>query len=287
MTLVLHTRAELTHWLETSTGPRGVVLTMGALHAGHEALMRAARAEVGDSGTVLVTVFVNPTQFGPNEDFSRYPRTLDDDVALARANGVDVVFAPDVGEVYPDDAAVTSYAPGPLAEELEGVARPGHFAGVLQVVARLLVLTLADVTCFGEKDYQQLALVRRLPALEPLLAHCRFVGVPTVRDADGLALSSRNRYLSAEQREHALAIPACIRLVQRLCEDGVDTATAERIGRGFLASAPGIDVEYVELRAADLGPAPARGEGRVLVAARVGTTRLLDNGPVCMKEPVA
>ena len=280
MTVVLHTRAELRAWLDGTRGPRGVVLTMGALHAGHEALMHAARAEVGDGGTVLVTVFVNPTQFGPDEDFARYPRTLEDDVARCTAAGVDAVFAPDAGEVYPDDEDVPTIEPGPLGSELEGAIRPGHFAGVLTVVARLLRLTEADVTCFGEKDYQQFALVRRLPDLEPALAQCRFVGVPIVRDADGLALSSRNRYLSDQERAQALVIPECVRLVQSLCADGLAPAHAERVGRGFLATSPGVSVDYVVVRSETLGPAPEAGPARVLVAARVGTTRLLDNGPI-------
>ncbi len=280
MTVVLHTRAELRAWLDRTRGPRGVVLTMGALHDGHVALMRAARAEVGDAGTVLVTVFVNPTQFGPGEDFTRYPRTLDDDVARCTAAGVDAVFAPDVHEVYPEDEEVPTYDPGPLADDLEGAIRPGHFVGVLTVVARLLRLTEADVTCFGEKDYQQLALVRRLPELEPALAQCRFVGVPIVRDADGLAGSSRNRYLTAEERVQALVIPESVRLVRELCADGIPAAQAERVGRGFLSTSPGVTVDYVVVRSETLGPAPVAGPARVLVAARVGTTRLLDNGPI-------
>ncbi len=287
MTVVLRTRAELRDWLQATTGPRAVVLTMGALHAGHRALMQAARAELGAGGTLVTTVFVNPAQFGPNEDFEQYPRTLEADVDLCRANGVDAVFAPEVDEVYPADEEVKDYEPGPLATELEGAARPGHFAGVLKVVSRLLQLTDADVTFFGEKDFQQLTLVRRLVQVEPRLAKCRVVGVPIQRDADGLALSSRNRYLSDEQRQQALAIPETIALVRRLCEDGLDAAQAARIGRGFLATSPGITVDYVVVRSVGLGPQPLEGEGRVLIAARVGGTRLLDNGPVMVKPNAA
>lgn len=280
MTTLLRTRVELDAWLAATTGPRGVVLTMGALHEGHEALMHAARAEVGAQGTVLVTIFVNPTQFAAGEDFERYPRSLDEDLDRCIDAGVDAVFAPEVREVYPDDFTVPTYEPGPLANELEGAARPGHFAGVLTVVARLLLLTHADVTCFGEKDFQQLTLVRRLIELEPALAHCRIVGVPIVRDDDGLALSSRNQYLTDEQREQALAIPACLRLVGDLIADGVPAAHAERIGRGYLATAPGVSVDYVVVRSESLGAAPSAGPARVLIAATVGATRLLDNGPV-------
>lgn len=286
MTVVLHTRAELQTWLDGTHGPRGVVLTMGALHDGHMALVDAARREAF-GGTVLVTVFVNPTQFGPNEDFDKYPRTLDADVARCLAAGVDAVFAPAVDEVYPDDEDVTDYEPGLLAEVLEGAIRPGHFAGVLKVVSRLLQLTRADVTCFGEKDYQQLALVRRLNELEPALADCRFVGVAIVRDPDGLAMSSRNRLLTDEERAAAHAIPECIELVRQLCADGVPAVEAERVGRGFLATSAGVKPDYVVVRGIDLGEAPKEGEARVLVAARVGSTRLLDNGPVVLKARTA
>lgn len=281
MTEILRSNDELRAWLDRSGGPRGVVLTMGALHEGHMALVAAARSSV-PNGTVMVTVFVNPAQFGPNEDFERYPRSLDDDVALCAQHGVDAVFAPSVHDVYPGDAPVPEYDPGTLGDELEGKARPGHFAGVLKVVARLLRLTEADVTCFGEKDYQQLVLVQRLNALEPSLQHVQFIGVPTQRDTDGLALSSRNRYLTDIERQQALAIPRCLELVQQACSSGISAQSAALEGFTALLSAPGVSVDYVTVRGTDLGPAPARGSGRVLIAARVGTTRLLDNGPVTL-----
>lgn len=283
MTTLLHTRDELRNWLNATHGPRGVVLTMGALHAGHEQLMRVARDEVGRGGTVLVTVFVNPTQFGPGEDFSRYPRTLNEDFARCEALGVDAVFAPDVDEVYPPGEQLADYDPGPLGRELEGEARPGHFAGVMKVVSRLLQLTRADVTCFGEKDYQQLVIVQRLQQLEPALATCRIVGVPIVRDADGLALSSRNRFLHEPDRAHALAIPECVKLVQDSCMRGISAAQSEAQGRAFLMASAGIDPDYVSVRSVTLGPAPTEGEARVLVAARVAGIRLLDNGPVTLR----
>lgn len=281
MTDVLTTREELTAWLSRTTGPRGVVLTMGALHAGHMSLVDAARGAVG-TGTVMVTVFVNPTQFGPNEDFARYPRSLDADIALCEQHGVDAVFAPSVEEVYPPGEVLPEYRPGTLAEELEGKARPGHFVGVLKVVSRLLRLTAADVTCFGEKDYQQLTLVRRLPDIEPTLAHVQFLGVPTLRDIDGLALSSRNRYLSEPQRQAALAIPRCIELVRQICAEGLSARSAALEGFNFLLSSPGVVPDYVTIRGVDLGPAPERGPARLLIAATVGDTRLLDNAEVMM-----
>ena len=286
MTTLLHTRKELADWLASTQGPRGVVLTMGALHEGHLSLVEAARREVG-GGTVMVTVFVNPTQFGPNEDFDKYPRTLATDVAQCEAAGVDAVFAPSVDDVYPADEVITDYDPGLLGETLEGAIRPGHFAGVLKVVSRLLQLTQADVTCFGEKDYQQLTLVRRLPDREPALANCRFVGLPITRDADGLALSSRNRFLSDDERKAALALPQTIELVRKLCADGIPANEAARVGRGFLATSPGVVIDYVTVLDPDMSMAPQEGEGRVIVAARVGTTRLLDNGPVTLTARTA
>lgn len=281
MTRVLTSNAELAAWLSETSGPRGVVLTMGALHEGHMALVQRARTEV-QHGTVLLTIFVNPTQFGPNEDFTKYPRTLDADVAMCSAHGVDAVFAPAVDDIYPSDAPVREYDPGALGAELEGKSRPGHFNGVLKVVSRLLQLTAADVTCFGEKDYQQFVLVQRLNELEPALTHVRFIGVPTMRETDGLALSSRNRYLSGLEREQALAIPRCIELVQQACSEGISAQSAALEGFNALLTAPGVTVDYVTVRAADLGPAPTRGIGRVLVAARVGSTRLIDNAEVVL-----
>jgi pantoate--beta-alanine ligase len=184
---------------------RAVVMTMGALHAGHVALMSAARDLVGPDGTVVVTLFVNPTQFSAAEDFHRYPRTFDDDVAACAAAGVDVVFAPSVREMYGDDAGFTDHSvtidPGHLGTVLEGVVRPGHFRGMLTVVAKLMAMTQPDVALFGEKDYQQLVLIGRMAT--DLAVPVRVVGVPTVREADGLALSSRNHYLSADEREQA------------------------------------------------------------------------------------
>ncbi|MBD0713397.1 pantoate--beta-alanine ligase, partial [Streptomyces sp. CBMA370] len=185
-------------------GPRAVVMTMGALHEGHATLIRAARARVGAEGTVVVTVFVNPLQFGAGEDLDRYPRTLDADLDLAHAAGASAVFAPAVDEVYPGGEPQVRITAGPMGERLEGASRPGHFDGVLTVVAKLLHLTAPDLAFFGQKDAQQLALIRRM--VRDLNFPVEIVGVPTVREADGLALSSRNRYLSAGERITALAL---------------------------------------------------------------------------------
>ena len=210
MTQVIRRRSEIAA-LRPPSGRTAVVMTMGALHEGHAALVRAGRKIVESSGHVIVTVFVNPRQFGAGEDFERYPRTLEDDVEIARSAGADVVFAPEVDEVYPPDgspAASIALDPGPLGGELEGAARPGHFAGMLTVVAKLLHMTRPDVALFGEKDYQQLVLVRAMASA--LDFPVDIVGVPTVREADGLAMSSRNRYLSPTARDVAAAIPAAL-----------------------------------------------------------------------------
>lgn len=259
---------------------RAVVMTMGALHDGHAELVREARRRVGPDGTVIVTVFVNPTQFGADEDFAAYPRTLEDDVVVAGEAGADLVFAPDAVEVYGPaggfvDASVT-VDPGPLGEILEGASRPGHFRGVLTVVAKLMGMTSPDIALFGEKDYQQLTLIRRM--VQDLSMPVEVLGVPTVRESDGLARSSRNRYLDEEQRAVAALIPRALEAAA--AQTTADAAVAA--GMGVLAQDPRIVVDYLVVTDPQLGPAPARGEGRVLVAAKVGTTRLLDNRSVRM-----
>lgn len=181
-----------------------VVMTMGALHEGHATLVRTAREYVGPDGFVVVTVFVNPLQFGAGEDLDRYPRTLEADLATAEAAGADTVFAPAVDEVYPGGEPQVRISAGPMGERLEGASRPGHFDGMLTVVAKLLHLTRPDLALFGQKDAQQLALIRRMA--RDLNFPVEIVGVPTVREADGLALSSRNRYLSGGERRTALAL---------------------------------------------------------------------------------
>ncbi|MCX4866312.1 pantoate--beta-alanine ligase [Streptomyces sp. NBC_00825] len=185
-------------------GARAVVMTMGALHEGHATLIRAARAAAGPDGQVVVTVFVNPLQFGEAADLDRYPRTLDADLAVAAAAGADAVFAPSVDEVYPGGEPQVRISAGPMGERLEGASRPGHFDGMLTVVAKLLHLTRPDVAFFGQKDAQQLALIRRM--VRDLNFPVEIAGVETVREPDGLALSSRNRFLDAEERHTALAL---------------------------------------------------------------------------------
>jgi pantoate--beta-alanine ligase len=255
-------------------GPVGFVPTMGALHDGHVSLMRRARSEVGDDGVVVVSVFVNPTQFGPGEDLDRYPRTLDADLDACARAGVDVVFTPSVAEVYPLGlSGNVTVDPGPLAETLEGASRPGHFTGVLTVVAKLFGLVRPDVAVFGEKDYQQLALIRRMAT--DLCLGVEVVGAETVREPDGLAMSSRNRYLDGDARHDAVALSRALFAAREAAGQGADAALGS--ARAELRDARLVDLDYLEITAPDLGPAPAGGPARMLVAARVGSTRLIDN----------
>jgi len=251
-------------------------MTMGALHLGHLVVVDLARDQVGSDGQVLVTVFVNPLQFGPAEDFDKYPRQLERDVELCRSRGVDVVFAPSPEEIYPLGSARTTVQPGPTAEVLEGLQRRGHFAGVLTVVLKLLLITEADVAIFGEKDYQQLTLIRQMVA--DLNVDVEIVPAPTEREEDGLARSSRNVYLSEGDRARAAAIPRALEAAQAQAASGaavgaVLQTTVETLGD--------LDIDYVDMRAPDLQQLALEGEtpesARLLVAVRLGSTRLLDN----------
>jgi len=271
--IIAHNRADLIEVLDTLPRPLGFVPTMGALHAGHLSLIDAAR-EVSES--VLVSIFVNPMQFGANEDLSTYPRTLEADLDACRAHGADAVWVPSVDDVYPAGASQVSVQPGPLGAELEGAARPTHFEGVLTVVAKFFSLIRPTTAFFGEKDYQQLTLIRRM--VGDLELGVGVAGVPTVREPDGLALSSRNVYLDAEQRRQALVLSRALRAGQDAAPAGVDAAVAA--GRAVLAAEPEVKVGYLEVRGTDLGPPPAHGPARMLVAAHVGTTRLIDNVPL-------
>ncbi len=273
------TRAELAGLLADARrvgDPVALVPTMGALHEGHASLMRAARART--AGPVVVSLFVNPLQFAPGEDLDRYPRTLPDDLALCASQGVDLVFAPAVDEVYPGGSPEITVDPGPLGGTLEGVSRPTHFRGVLTVVAKLFGLVRPDLAVFGEKDYQQMALIRRMS--DDLCLGVEVVGAETVRDDDGLALSSRNRFLSASERDHALALSRALRAARSAAAGGAGAAL-ER-ARGVLEAAEGVELDYLALTAPDLGAPPSSGPARILVAARVGPTRLIDNLPLTL-----
>jgi pantoate--beta-alanine ligase len=251
-----------------------LVPTMGALHEGHLALVDAAR---GAADVVVMSVFVNPLQFRPGEDFSRYPRPFAADCALAASRGVDHLFAPSVEEMYGEHAEVRVLA-GETASRWEGAHRPGHFDGVLTVVAKLFHIVPADVACFGRKDLQQVTLIRRMVA--DLDFPVRIAVVPTVRDPDGLALSSRNAFLSAEGRHDALALAQSLFAIRAAWERGVrDTADLEATGRAVLEAVPGVVTDYLAVVDPErLAPvATAEAGAAVVVAARVGGTRLIDN----------
>jgi pantoate--beta-alanine ligase len=276
-----HTREELAALLAQRGGPVGLVPTMGALHEGHASLMRVARERIG-SGPLVVSIFVNPLQFGENEDLDRYPRTPDADLEACAREGVDIVFAPSVDEVYPGGDPQVMIRPGPLGKVLEGRTRPGHFRGMLTVVAKLFGLVRPDVAVFGQKDYQQLALVRRM--VLDLNMGVEIIGAETVREPDGLALSSRNRYLDPEQRAQAAALSRVLRAAQDAAEYGAASALAA--ARAELRAAQGVDLDYLVVTDPDLGElpddVPPGTEARVLIAARVGTTRLIDNMPLLL-----
>ena len=282
--LVASTREELDALLAARRGagaPVVLVPTMGALHAGHAALFRVAREHAG-SGVVVASIFVNPLQFAPGEDLDRYPRTLDADLELCTEAGVDVVFAPAVGEVYPDGEPQVTVDPGPGAGILEGTSRPGHFRGVLTVVAKLFGLVRPTAAVFGEKDYQQLVLIRRMS--RDLCLGVEVVGAETVREADGLALSSRNRYLDTEQRRLAVTLSRALRAAQDHATYGV--AAARAAATAVLDAEPEVAVDYLALLGPDLAEVDSTAtEGRVLVAARIGSTRLIDNLPLTLAAP--
>ena len=240
------------------------VPTMGALHAGHMALVEAAKAHADH---VIASIFVNPRQFGVNEDLSRYPRQEEADAAMLEAAGCAFLWLPDVATMYPEGFATHVLVKG-IDQLLEGVARPGHFDGVAIVVAKLFGQMQPDVAVFGEKDWQQLAIIRRMTA--DLDMNIEIVGVPTYRDADGLALSSRNAYLSAEERRRALALPEALHTAVAAMAAGVPEAEATEAARQTMAAA-GFVIDYV-----------AAWDGRLLAAARMGTTRLIDNLPLNM-----
>ena len=276
--LVVDSREGLAAALARAARPRAVVMTMGALHAGHAALIRAARR---NARHVTVTIFVNPLQFGPAEDLGRYPRTFDADLDVCAREGADVVFAPTPEVVYPGGEPAVTVDPGPAGRLLEGASRPGHFAGVLTVVAKLLHLTGPDVTFFGEKDYQQLVLIRAM--VRDLDFGVHVVGVPTVREDDGLALSSRNRYLSAPERASALALTRSLTAGAAAAHGGPDAVLSA--ARAVLDAEPGLRLDRLDLvDATTLQPAVC-GSARLLVAAFAGTTRLIDNIAVSLPRP--
>jgi pantoate--beta-alanine ligase len=272
---VARTVAEYRALRAPQPGPVGLVPTMGFLHEGHRSLMRRARAECA---TVAATIFVNPTQFGPNEDFTRYPRDEERDLAICRAEGVDIVFAPSVEEMYPAGAE-TTVSVGSLSRILEGAARPGHFDGVATVVTKLFAIAQADRGYFGQKDAQQLMVIRRL--VEDLRIPIEIMGCPIVREPDGLALSSRNVYLAAEERAQALSLSRGLRAAEAAWTDGVrDAERLRQLVRGPIEAQPLAAIDYVSL-ADQRTLAEVQGTATVpallSLAVRFGATRLIDN----------
>ena len=260
----------------------GLVPTMGYLHAGHMELVSRARAE---NDIVVISIFVNPLQFGANEDLAKYPRDLERDSTMLRDGKVDFLFAPDVTDMYPRPMETLVDVPN-LGAELEGAVRPGHFAGVATVVTELFNIVQPDSAYFGEKDYQQVAVIRRM--VEDLAQPVRVVPVPTVRDADGLALSSRNVYLSQEERAAAIIVPKALAEAARLYDLGIDDPTAfEEALRAFIEKEPLATAEVAAVRHPDTLAHLTKLQGEpVLVAlfVRIGTTRLLDNRVIGRKQ---
>ena len=251
-----------------------LVPTMGYLHEGHLSLLDEARAR---ADVVMMSIFVNPLQFGPTEDLDRYPRNLERDLALAATRATDLVFAPTAAEMYPHGEPAVHVVPGPLAERLCGATRPGHFRGVLTVVAKLFGIFQPDVAVFGQKDFQQAALIRRM--VDDLNMAVRVEVAPIVREPDGLAMSSRNVYLSEPERESALFLSGGLRRARGLWDAGEVDAATLRAALWSTMSVPGVEPEYAEVfDPRTLEPVVRAAPGTVLaVAARVGKTRLIDN----------
>ncbi|MCE1179731.1 MAG: pantoate--beta-alanine ligase [Micrococcales bacterium] len=275
--VVARTRDELRAARKQLTdGDVAVVMTMGALHDGHATLIRTARQAARH---VVVTIFLNPLQFGPKEDLSRYPRTFDSDLEICTREGVDLVFAPTPDVIYPDGDPGVRISAGPLGTVLEGQSRPGHFDGMLTVVGKLMQLTRCDSAYFGQKDAQQLLLIRRM--VRDLDFPVTVVSVPTVREEDGLAMSSRNTYLTESDHEVALCLSRALRAGAEHASEG--PSAIRRGARAVLVREPLALVDYLVLVHPDtLEDVPEwyRGEALLAVAARVGTTRLIDNLPV-------
>jgi pantoate--beta-alanine ligase len=275
-TRLLHTRAQLRAALGNRSGEVGVVMTMGALHDGHRELIRVARRRCD---VIVVTDFLNPLQFAPDEDLSRYPRTLDADLALCSEESVDVLFAPDVAEVYASGEPQVRVLAGPLGDVLEGASRPGHFDGVLTVVAKLLHITGPDVAYFGQKDAQQLLLIRRM--VDDLDFPVQVVAVPTVREPSGLALSSRNGYLDEDDRVVAVVLSRSLSAAAAVAADG--PVAVLTTAREVLDAQPALGLDYVALvdpiTLRDVGPGFA-GTALLALAAKVGRTRLIDNAEI-------
>jgi pantoate--beta-alanine ligase len=284
---VINTVAEMREWTaQHFDKPVAAVYTMGALHDGHLELVRQAKHHVaahsGKHPYVIASIFVNPTQFTNAEDLDKYPRTLEHDLEMLSSVGVDAVFVPSVEQMYPTGNANTiTIEPGPLGDELEGVGRPGHFRGVLTVVNKLLNITAPNYAMFGEKDFQQLTLIKAMVA--ELNLAVEIVGVPTVRDSDGLAKSSRNRRLTDSSRVLAARIPEALVEVKESVALGNSVDIAINTAMEKLSQSPEISVEYLTVTDEYMHNAPVTGRGRVLIAANVEGVRLIDNMAIEIK----
>lgn len=274
--IVLATAAEVDSWVAQETIPIAAVLTMGALHQGHAELVRFAKANTPNSTRVIATIFVNPTQFNNASDLDDYPRTLDSDLEILESAGADAVFIPTVSQMYPNGLEVNPpMDPGEIGEVLEGKARPGHFRGMLTVVHRLLSITHADYSFFGEKDFQQLTLVKAMVDFSKM--PIEIVGVPTVRDEFGLALSSRNRRLSPDAIEQARLIPKAMRKAAETFLESGSVLEAEGAGKSVLEKVGHFEIEYFEIKSNDLVSQPTTNDARVFVAVNIEGVRLIDN----------
>ena len=273
---VLNTIAEVDAWVDKGATPIAAVLTMGALHQGHAELVRYAKANTPSGTRVIATIFVNPTQFNNSSDLVEYPRTLESDLETLRTAGADAVFVPEVSQMYPNGLEVNPpMEPGLIGEVLEGKARPGHFRGMLTVVDRLLKITHANYSFFGEKDFQQLTLVKAMVAATKM--PIEIVGVPTVRDEFGLALSSRNRRLSADSIEYARLIPVAMNKASETFLNTGSAVEAETAGRELLEQSRKFEIDYFEIKSNDLVSPPTLSNARVFVAANIEGVRLIDN----------
>lgn len=274
--IVLNTVAEADAWAKKETTPIAAVLTMGALHQGHAELVRYAKANTPSGTRVIATIFVNPTQFNNSSDLAEYPRTLDSDLETLQTAGADAVFVPNVAQMYPNGLEVNPpIEPGPIGDVLEGKARPGHFRGMLTVVHRLLSITHANYSFFGEKDFQQLTLVKAMVTATNM--PIEIFGVPTVRDEFGIALSSRNCRLSDQAIEQARLIPAALEKASEEYLSSGSSELAEAAGKTILENSGKFEVEYFEIRSNDLVSAPAPNNARVFVAVNIEEVRLIDN----------
>ncbi len=279
MSQVIKTISDFRNWQSKQSVPMVAVFTMGALHDGHKELINQARQYISEklsgNGNVVVSIFVNPTQFNNSADLEKYPRDLDADLAICNESGVDLVFAPSTQEMYPTGENQIKISQPPMASILEGQSRPGHFVGMLTVVNKLLNITNPVATFFGEKDFQQLVLVQQMVA--QLNIPVEVIGVPTVRDEDGLALSSRNKRLSESQRQIACQIPATLSLIKHSISEGNSLTKAKEIGLEYLANFPGIKLDYLEILNQRLEVPNEQESARALIAVQIGEIRLIDN----------